>query len=195
VLKPLNEDNIFDVYLLPYPQVLSSMPGLDVIGLEQRDQHDRSRSIDIVACYKGQLLAVEVDGPQHFTWPGLRPTGDTLSRNRALQRRGYRVVPVPVNPGWRQQRGQQQQQSFLQGLLDGQPTTATSDATTTPTTRRRGRSSSSSSSSRKPLARVPSTGLAAPGAHGLLARPQQPQPAAAAGQPANRERKTAKKQS
>jgi hypothetical protein len=102
------------------------MPDVIVVGMEQRDQHDGSRSIDIVARYKGQLLAVEVDGPQHFTWPGQRPTGDTLARNRALERRGYRVVCVPVIPGWVQQRGQQQRQQYLRELLDavvGQPST------------------------------------------------------------------------
>jgi very-short-patch-repair endonuclease len=94
------------------------MPGVEVVGMEQRDQYDDSRSIDIVACYKDQLLAVEVDGPQHFTWPGQHPTGDTLVRKRALVRRGYRVVCVPVNPGWDQQRGKQQQQQYLRELLD-----------------------------------------------------------------------------
>jgi hypothetical protein len=111
-------------------QVLRTMPGLEVMGIEQRDQHDGSRSIDIVARCKGQLLAVEVDGPQHFTWPGQRPTGDTLSRNRALERRGYRVVCVPVDPGWSQQQGQQQQQQYLQGLLDAaveQPAASTTE--------------------------------------------------------------------
>jgi hypothetical protein len=173
------------------PQVLSTIPGVEVVGTEQRDQHDRSRRIDIVARCKGQLLAVEVDGPTHFTWPGQRPTGVTLARNRALEWRRYRVVSVPVDPGWAQQQGKQQQQRYLQALLDRQLSTATSDVTTNPTTRRRRRSSSSS---RKPLARVPSIGLAVPGAPGLLARPQRPQPTAGPGQPAaaKKQRKTTK---
>jgi hypothetical protein len=132
------------------PQVLSSMPGVEVVGLEQRDQHDGSRSIDIVARHKGQLLAVEVDGPTHFTWPGQRPTGLTLSRDRALVARGYRVVAVPLNPGWDQQRGKQQQQRYLQALLDGPPTTATSLASTS-------NGSGSRTSRSKPAAKGPST--------------------------------------
>jgi hypothetical protein len=94
------------------------MPGVDVVGVEQRDQRDGSRSIDIVIHYKGQLLAVEVDGPTHFTWPGQRVTGTALARNRALERRGHQVVCVPVDPGWAQQRGLQGQQQYLQRLLD-----------------------------------------------------------------------------
>jgi hypothetical protein len=190
---------LFSLLLRHWPQVLSSMPGVEVVGLEQRDKHDASRSIDIVARYKGQLLALEVDGPQHFTWPGQRPTGDTLERNRALERRGYRVVSVPVNPGWDQQRRQQQQQQqrYLQGLLDGQPTSnnpayttvpSTAPARTTTTTTTTSSSSSSNSLAPPTLARVPSTGLAVPGAPGLLARPQRPRPAAGPVWPAKKKR-------
>jgi hypothetical protein len=107
-----------DLTLVAECQVLSSMPGVEVAGTELHDQHDSSRIIDIVTRYKGHLLAVEVDGPTHFTWPGQRPTGITLARNRALGRRGYRVVCVPLNPGWDQQRGLREQQQYLQGLLD-----------------------------------------------------------------------------
>jgi hypothetical protein len=158
--------------------VLSSIPGVEVVGLEQRDQHDGSRSIDIVARYKGQLLAVEVDGPTHFTWLGERPTGETLARNRALVARGYRVVSVPVDPGWRQQRGQQQQQSFLQGLLDGQPARSTSTPTSMATT--------TASTAMSAPAPTRGTGTAVAGGPGLLARPQRPQPTAGPGRPAKR---------
>jgi hypothetical protein len=182
------------LYLLlhHYLQMLSSMPGVEVVGLEQRDQHDASRSIDIVARYKGELLAVEVDGPTHFTWPGQRPTGDTLERNRALERRGYRVVCVPVDPGWAEQRGQQQRQQYLQGLLDGQATSKNPPSATVPTTTPASTTTTSSisSSSLAPptLVRSPTTGLAVPGAPGLLARPQRPQPASPPRQSAKKRR-------
>jgi hypothetical protein len=160
------------------------MPSVEVVGTEQRDQHDGSRSIDIVARYKGQLLAVEVDGPTHFTWPGQRLTGETLARNRALERRDYRVVSVPLNPGWDQQRGQQQRQQFLQRLLNGQPTTATSSPP----------SKAATQSSRSPLKPTLNSSLRtapiAAGASGLLARPQRPRPAAAPGQPAKKKTKS-----
>jgi hypothetical protein len=154
-------------------QVLSSMPGVEVMGLEQRDQHDGSRSIDIVARYKGQLLAVEVDGPYHFTWPGQHLTGITLARNRALEQRGYRLMSVPVTSGWEHQRGQQQRQQYLQALLDGQPITATSssDTATSPIS---GSSSSSSSLPAPAQATGPTIRPIVAGAPGLLARPQRP---------------------
>jgi hypothetical protein len=58
---------------------------------------DGAFSVDVAAKHaaSGRLLAIEADGPTHFLQPGMRPTGDTLARNRALAARGYIVVSVP----------------------------------------------------------------------------------------------------
>jgi hypothetical protein len=71
-----------------------------------------------VARVEHQLVAVLVDGVQHYTWPRQRPTGPTLARNRALERRGYRVVCVPVNKVWARLPVLQEQQRCLQSLLN-----------------------------------------------------------------------------
>jgi hypothetical protein len=67
-----------------------------------------------------QLLAVEVDGPQHFLYPGLQLDGESRLRSRALQARGYAVVRVPWHE-WQQlgssSNTAQQQQGEEEGRL------------------------------------------------------------------------------
>jgi hypothetical protein len=53
-------------------------------------------SIDIAGMRAdGKPLAIEVDGPQHFTLPGNRLDGPTQCRNRVLEAQGWTVVSIP----------------------------------------------------------------------------------------------------
>ena len=54
-------------------------------------------SMDMVILYKGHRIAVEVDGPSHFSanTPHF-PTGHTLLRNRFLAHRGYLPLSIPL---------------------------------------------------------------------------------------------------
>jgi hypothetical protein len=65
------------------------LPTLTGCRLEART-HDGAHSIDVAAKHaaSGRLLAIEADGPVHFLQPGMRPTGETLARDRALAARG-----------------------------------------------------------------------------------------------------------
>jgi len=57
---------------------------------------DGFSSIDISLAAQapgGERVAVEVDGPSHFTSSG-SPKGSTLLRNFLLERRGWRVVCI-----------------------------------------------------------------------------------------------------
>ena len=57
---------------------------------------DGLHSIDVlVVTSGGVMVAIEVDGFQHFRQPDLQPTGPTQWRNRSLAARGYVVVSVP----------------------------------------------------------------------------------------------------
>jgi len=50
-------------------------------------------SLDLVVDWRGERLAVEVDGPSHFV--GRVPTGATLFKRRQLRHFGWRLVSVP----------------------------------------------------------------------------------------------------
>jgi hypothetical protein len=57
---------------------------------------DGAFSIDIAATAAGGAkVAIEVDGPTHFTQPGRMPDGGTQFRDRALAARGYVVISIP----------------------------------------------------------------------------------------------------
>lgn len=43
----------------------------------------------------GEKIAVEVDGPHHFTANGQRPLGEMRARHRLLEVRGWSVLSVP----------------------------------------------------------------------------------------------------
>jgi hypothetical protein len=131
-------------------QVLASMAGVEVLG--PNDQHDRSHDIHIAVRYKGQLLAVQLDKPRHFTWPGQRPTGTAVARNKALERRGYKVVCVPVYRDWHPRHLLQDQRKYLQGLLDA---AIAVNGTLDSSSHSSSSSRSSSSSSRVPFAAQP----------------------------------------
>jgi len=49
--------------------------------------------LDLVVDWRGERLAVEVDGPSHFV--GRVPTGATLLKRRQLRHFGWRLVSVP----------------------------------------------------------------------------------------------------
>ena len=92
--------------------MLRKVAGVEVLGTEQLDEVDGLFSIDIVARAAGVLLAVEVDGPQHFLLPDYRVTGETRYRQRALRRRGYAVMTV-AGHDWRAVGGEREQVEFL----------------------------------------------------------------------------------
>ena len=50
-------------------------------------------SLDLVIDWRGERLAIEVDGPSHFA--GREPTGATLFKRRQLKHLGWRLVSVP----------------------------------------------------------------------------------------------------
>ena len=43
----------------------------------------------------GEKVAVEVDGPHHFTANGQKPLGEMCARHRLLDMRGWSVLSVP----------------------------------------------------------------------------------------------------
>ena len=97
--------------------LVRNLPGLDVKGMEVFDNRDGLFSIDVVAEFRGHLIAIEADGPSHFLSPDMRVTGDTLFRNRCLQARGYKVLSVPKH-FWDTVRGPEAKQQWLQQQLN-----------------------------------------------------------------------------
>lgn len=43
----------------------------------------------------GERIAIEVDGPHHFTANTLQPLGELLARQKLLEARGWAVISVP----------------------------------------------------------------------------------------------------
>jgi len=81
-------------------------------------------SLDLVVDWRGEQLAVEVDGPSHFV--GRVPTGATLLKRRQLRHFGWRLVSVPY---WEwdelhhpdQSKEREQRAAYLSSLLAGTP--------------------------------------------------------------------------
>ena len=46
--------------------------------------------------FSGERIAVEADGPHHFTANGLQPLGEMRARYRLLDARGWSVLSVPL---------------------------------------------------------------------------------------------------
>lgn len=75
---------------LPPPDASSSpVPSVEVETLTS----DGLFSIDVAL--PDERIAVEVDGPRHFSANGLRPLGETVARRVLLRARGWAVVSVP----------------------------------------------------------------------------------------------------
>jgi len=76
-------------------------------------------SLDLVVNWRGERLAVEVDGPSHFV--GREPTGATLLKRRQLEHFGWRLVSVPYWE-WNELRDKakerEQWAAYLSTLLD-----------------------------------------------------------------------------
>ena len=68
---------------------------LESLGLrpEEEVRLEEDYSLDFVAEWRGEWLAVEVDGPSHFA--GREPTGATPLKRRQLRHLGWRLVSVP----------------------------------------------------------------------------------------------------
>ena len=61
-------------------------------------------------------VAIEVDGPHHFSSNGGAPLGRTLLRDRLLAARGWRVVGVRASD-WRRLRTPSEQRDYMQEAL------------------------------------------------------------------------------
>jgi hypothetical protein len=62
-----------------------------------------------------ECIAIEVDGPHHFTKNTLRPMADIHNRTVLLEHRGWKVVSVPFFSWYGVDEGSRR--DFLQGLL------------------------------------------------------------------------------
>jgi RAP domain len=51
--------------------------------------------IAVDLCIPEERIAIEVDGPHHFTRNSLRPMADMFTRTFLLESRGYKVISVP----------------------------------------------------------------------------------------------------
>ncbi|GFH25344.1 RAP domain-containing protein, partial [Haematococcus lacustris] len=100
-------------------QVLQALSDMGLEPQIERKTRDWLFSIDVCLKLGDVLVAVEVNGPLHYSaslpW---RPTGKKLLRNAFLARRGYRVVDVAW---WQWQRvtvDQDRAQQYLRDLLE-----------------------------------------------------------------------------
>ncbi|KAL4443822.1 hypothetical protein ABPG75_011559 [Micractinium tetrahymenae] len=69
---------------------------LSLLGVEHTIEHltaDHLFSVDISLV--AERIAIEVDGPHHFTANTFQPLGEMASRRKLLRARGWRVVSVP----------------------------------------------------------------------------------------------------
>ena len=86
--------------------------------LEFKSAAENFTSIDMLVRHRGASLALEVDGPYHFS--ANRPharLGSTVLRDRLLQAEGYTVVSVPWFE-WEVLQGGEAQGRYLQRLVD-----------------------------------------------------------------------------
>lgn len=84
--------------------VLLILPFIDLLNLEfycdstfGPTSHLCSRSITaaVDVAIPQEHIALEVDGPHHFTRNSLRPLGDMFTRTALLEARGWKVISVP----------------------------------------------------------------------------------------------------
>ncbi|GFR50753.1 hypothetical protein Agub_g13020, partial [Astrephomene gubernaculifera] len=86
----------------------------------ERTTLDGLFSIDTSLVWEGRRVAVEVDGPTHFTCSQpYRPLGRTLARRRCLEIRGWRVVSVAGHE-WRALGGDAaREEAYMSAALEG----------------------------------------------------------------------------
>ncbi|GAB4819959.1 hypothetical protein N2152v2_007005 [Parachlorella kessleri] len=95
---------------------------LDSIGYQHEAEYVPVEGLSPVdLAMPGAKLAIEVDGPRHFTSNQVQghhyyPLGRTLLRNRLLTAHGWRILAVPYYV-WRDLHGRQEKQEWLAGQL------------------------------------------------------------------------------
>jgi len=106
---------------------------LSLMGIRHRNEHDEDIDVAIVLdngsgwsrvdsegteCNGSTFVAVEYDGPDHFTYNGKKSLGHTNLKYRVLRKKGWAVVRVPYYvwdriPFW----ASMERQRYLQRLL------------------------------------------------------------------------------
>jgi len=81
---------------------------------------DQLFSIDVAMQGRVPPIALEVDGPFHFTANTHLPLGSTICRKKLLEARGWRVISVPYFK-WAALESGEPQQRYLAGLLNAPP--------------------------------------------------------------------------
>ena len=100
-------------------QVFHSLQRLNWCPVMEHITADKLHSIDIVLrSSSGLQIAIEVDGPSHFTSTvPLRPLGETLMRRRALSAMGWHVVSVAYD-SWQALKTVHHRDEFMIDLLN-----------------------------------------------------------------------------
>ncbi len=90
---------------------------LEDFKMEGRTTSNR-HSVDILIRFRGTMVAMEVDGPMHFTANRpYRRLGRTVLRDRMLAGQGLRVVSIPWFE-WAECKGDQARQEYLLRKLE-----------------------------------------------------------------------------
>ncbi|GMH36854.1 hypothetical protein BSKO_04727 [Bryopsis sp. KO-2023] len=92
-------------------EVLEALRGL---GVECEVEFIDGYSIDIAMVEA--RIAIEVDGPSHFTSNSLKPLGGTLLKRRVLKGRGWEVFPVPFFE-WEKYHSVEERMAYVQQKL------------------------------------------------------------------------------
>eukprot|EP00884_Botryococcus_braunii_P014143 jgi/Botrbrau1/2272/Bobra.101_2s0095.1 len=102
-----------------HKEVVGILESLKVTHTVEGATPDGLLSIDVIIPRPGRTpVAVEVDGPLHFTaLPPYRPLGHTALRDRFLQRRGFVFLGVPFYE-WSLLRGHDEKRAFLVDRLE-----------------------------------------------------------------------------
>ncbi|KIZ04722.1 hypothetical protein MNEG_3241 [Monoraphidium neglectum] len=91
---------------------------VDHVELEYRSAAENFSSVDMLVRHRGAALALEVDGPWHFTAnQPYKRLGSTLLRDRLLAAEGFTVVSVPFYE-WEALTSNQARGAYLQAKLD-----------------------------------------------------------------------------
>ena len=87
------------------------------LGLAPRQEvrTPQGYSLDAVVSHGGREVAVEVDGPSHFS--GRTPTGATVLKRRQLRAAGWALLAVPYWE-WDALRGKAAKQKYLRRKLE-----------------------------------------------------------------------------